>query len=89
MSKANPVPDGLIRLPRHHSSHSPRLRRLIRLDPCVSLSRGVLVTDLVTVCRDGELPNSAYDWEMRWSNDDASHSQSRSWETPTTEPSPV
>lgn len=33
------------------------------------------LSDLVS----GGLPASAYDWEMWWSNDDPTHSQSRSW----------
>jgi hypothetical protein len=34
--------------------------------------------DLSNVIRGG-LPKSAYDWNIWWSNDDSTHSQSRSW----------
>src|ERR1035437_9116948 len=47
MSKANPVSSRPMRLPRHHSSRSPRRRRPIH-PTRAALSRGVLVTDLVT-----------------------------------------
>src|SRR5674476_759293 len=47
MSKANPVSSRPMRLPWHHSSRSPRRRRPIH-PTRAALSRGVLVTDLVT-----------------------------------------
>src|ERR1035437_10490474 len=47
MSKPNPVSSRPIPLPRPHSSRSPRRRRPIH-PTRAALSRGVLVTDLVT-----------------------------------------
>jgi hypothetical protein len=47
MSKTNPVPYSLIRLPRHHPSHSPRPQRLIRPNCAVTpkIRRAVVRAD--------------------------------------------